>query len=1110
MDVDLFEPSDLYIQKHDVNSCDAFYHEESKCWLFWSTDNTLHVYLRETCMDSFCPEPRLDHVGMFGYFLAGVSDTSLYVYDWSTWALVFCHDFKEQIVSFGIVYTDIYTLTCKNELYNGTNIIETDIDGISCSSKHLFYHNSNRLKTVHQSIEAKYILALFQDDTYIYALRNRNTIDYWDHALIRKHKLSIPSNISIQSIEHYDGFFMIQTLSDMYILDKKNTLIYHNTYEESTWLVLIHRHLCISSDDKTRVYDMTRACTCFHLKENNYVELTNMLPCYARIMAQNVKRWFYRTSCRMDILFQHKPLFRLFLNEHCYFVLETGELKYIERVLRESPDNTFCHQHLLKFCSATCKEYNTFQEHLITLLVFLFEQIAYHPTRDIWSYCCMYASSCYYWFSLVLSHPKSHLLIKNMFRCDTIRSVLTCLHQDKVQEMCQYGLLPFWIRVCHEYHTQHFYHYQPKVALFRNVLIDTILTSGYVEYGTYRKAGFSDLTPMLKGRKIRHHSIEGVVESCRILPDRSREWSWNNDMCLLPEISKEMSFEIFEPVRGYPRNTLEAALHMLDTEHFWNFSSGWECHPMCDCIVHNRIRHKATKKESLVLKHTPTHIIILDDIVDNNYFDSEYEVFKKECRYHNSFIQNTKLLHFILDTIKDTPTSQLSKEYKDALFYIMKTYSDVTIEYIRQPISCLFLNRFGNKLFIADDKHLIKEDNKAVSFHEDTVCDMLSMGSNFVSGSINGVVKVQDRYAIHNINTVKGPMTIRWFRKRLIWILHNHSHIIEYNLDTYTMTRTFEPLRVQHILGFEIAKEHGYICTPDKIMEIDGSGHIKPIFVPNVVWSCIGFENFFHVLLGTTKGHIYKIVNSQCVPYELKHKRALTHVGVIHGLVVAIDEEEITLYHDDNVFMKFELFPDKIIRFQYDIYGRCMIAFENRYMTIYWDHTIRLKCANLWVSLLQRESFSAYIHEYQIDHMMNVVSEMETEDVLEIIHTSTKEYDHRRMWCKPWVFNLCMDDQGSLATRILRRLVFYTGTKFDNCSICFENIPNQEVIRLKCGHLFHRSCIEQYFKSLPSYKDDMLQEYALQVEASCPNCRAPCTPNDITKDDFWTTQNTGI
>ena len=190
MDAVLFQPSDLYIRKHDINMCDAFYHEESKCWLFWTLDSTFYVYLREIQMDSFCPEPRLDHVQVFGYFLCGVSGTTIYMYDWSTWALVYSHDYKQPILKFGLVHNDIYVLTNDNILYKASKVEQKNIHDLLCVSTQVFYHTSSHLCTPEMSVDAKYILSLFADDEYIYALRNRKRVDYWEHTLAHRQTIN--------------------------------------------------------------------------------------------------------------------------------------------------------------------------------------------------------------------------------------------------------------------------------------------------------------------------------------------------------------------------------------------------------------------------------------------------------------------------------------------------------------------------------------------------------------------------------------------------------------------------------------------------------------------------------------------------------------------------------------------------------------------------------------------------------------------------------------------------------------------------------------------------------------------------------------------------------
>ena len=45
------------------------------------------------------------------------------------------------------------------------------------------------------------------------------------------------------------------------------------------------------------------------------------------------------------------------------------------------------------------------------------------------------------------------------------------------------------------------------------------------------------------------------------------------------------------------------------------------------------------------------------------------------------------------------------------------------------------------------------------------------------------------------------------------------------------------------------------------------------------------------------------------------------------------------------------------------------------------------------------------------------------------------------------------------------------------CSICLDNIDLDDIHELKCGHIFHKECINNWFKQDSIYK-------------SCPYCRA--------------------
>ena len=55
----------------------------------------------------------------------------------------------------------------------------------------------------------------------------------------------------------------------------------------------------------------------------------------------------------------------------------------------------------------------------------------------------------------------------------------------------------------------------------------------------------------------------------------------------------------------------------------------------------------------------------------------------------------------------------------------------------------------------------------------------------------------------------------------------------------------------------------------------------------------------------------------------------------------------------------------------------------------------------------------------------------------------------------------------------------------DECSICLEPLPAEPsaaVVKLACGHLFHRSCVQK------------MRRFGVETAQTCPLCRAPLPP----------------
>ena len=51
------------------------------------------------------------------------------------------------------------------------------------------------------------------------------------------------------------------------------------------------------------------------------------------------------------------------------------------------------------------------------------------------------------------------------------------------------------------------------------------------------------------------------------------------------------------------------------------------------------------------------------------------------------------------------------------------------------------------------------------------------------------------------------------------------------------------------------------------------------------------------------------------------------------------------------------------------------------------------------------------------------------------------------------------------------------------CEICCEDLYSEEVLKLKCSHIFHKECIEQCFLSLSTQRGT--------TDKICPYCIIP-------------------
>ena len=1095
-----FDDKDLLVTQYDLQIINAAYHEETKCWICWDIDQKCHIYLQNTCMDSYQPYPLLDTVQISGYFLQGIHNNTIYVYDWSNWSLVFKHQYKDSIIRHGMCHNSVYVLTSNDDLYKEDEVIERNITNLSCDKNHIFYSSYDRLFSKHSDTEANHILALYHDDKNVYALRNKNTLDAWNHSLHAKTTWIIPSDLTIQKICMIKSILVIQSLDNLLIMNDRQEMIFNKAYGMTTCLSLSMPYLFVAAR-RLDILDLKRAATCYEL-QRHYVRMKKLYKCYARILIQRLDQWFRNAAVQINLISTCRPLFRLYIYQHCQYAIKYATLEHLKDILDAVDRKEFAASEILRWCTWYCRQHMENDDApIVPVLVFLFEKASYYPNHIVWTYCLRHASSCRYWFSLVLSQKRSHLLLRNLVKCKDIAKIFMSIHIDKVLETCRYGTMWFWLQAISDFHSNHCYSHQDTIHKLRHGMVDYILSHPFEEYGTYRKASYHEITPSLCGQRIRYKGNLGLVQHVDISPERERKIVWDGDNPLPDPIPKDIEFECFQCHRKLISNSIEAAIHLLHTDRYWNFKSEWRKHANCPCILYQDVKECKTQKIKRIFRK---------DQMNDKRFEDHYLVKKPKVKYRLDFDMTIQLLHHIIDYLTDHPECKMDKEYKDALFELLSLYSSMFVEYERGETTCMFLSRLGNTMFLANEHHVVSENGKAIHAHESEVCDMLSLGSTFVSASIDGVLKIsrESQSQQREIHTTPGPMMLRWFRKTLIWVLHRNTFIAEYDLKAACMTRSFDLILENDIIDFQSVSEKAYILTSKEIIVLQASGNIHRIIVPNVTWTTIGFRDFFHPCFATDKGHIYNMENYKCTAMPLIHNRSIKHLGCIHRLFVIVDDDEITLYQKEEELARFDLFPEKIIRFQYDMYGRFVIAFKKRRMSIYCENLTQLKSLQFLLNAMRVDEFYDYIHTNQKQFLTRMASTLDEEDAIQLIYESTRKYDARRIWCMPWVFTLCNQTRAPVQEIILQRLVTYTGPQFKACSICFDHLPGQEIVKLSCGHLFHQKCIQEYFDSIPSYQTHIMRQYALHVQTACPNCRQPC--QGYVKDDFWSLQNNSI
>ena len=121
---------------------------------------------------------------------------------------------------------------------------------------------------------------------------------------------------------------------------------------------------------------------------------------------------------------------------------------------------------------------------------------------------------------------------------------------------------------------------------------------------------------------------------------------------------------------------------------------------------------------------------------------------------------------------------------------------------------------------------------------------------------------------------------------------------------------------------------------------------------------------------------------------------------------------------------------------------------------------------------------------------------------ISLLDECTLEYHDRLHWCSSEFIDILLAAPLNDVHKILRRLASFRGPRFE-CAICGDDESDDSVAYIKgCQHRFHTGCIAELIRKVPEYNDEMRYEYALEVNLTCPTCRAPFKSEDVLEDTF--------
>lgn len=594
----------------------------------------------------------------------------------------------------------------------------------------------------------------------------------------------------------------------------------------------------------------------------------------------------------------------------------------------------------------------------------------------------------------------------------------------------------------------------------------------------------------------------------------------------------DIKIQAWVPKNTHPNNPLERALNVMDKSK-WERTISWErCNgPLASGY---RVQHKDTEKGVII----DWPVVLMDDGTDRTITVlDDYTFLKNTCDFSIDDTLYWKTEQHIIHMIAEGDITDLDNMYKSSILDLLEptTTKEIRTVVFTEEITAINVDRSGMAWLGKDNGDIsIKHINDPVTHvlwnienaHTSTVSG-IDFGTNMTATcSLDCCIRVWNKQfqCVQTFASTYGILNVHVFENS-IWFVNEVFQTCVWNTSIGSPPVVINEAGEQHysVVCMDSFGSTVLVATHRTVTPWDALyPHTKKHVNYDSTVTCVAFITEQDYVCGTLSGEVWCCSvedDSKLLIWEDDTETITTILPLVHGrecgAVVGTKSGKIfimDIIKDSEPFIVWSA-NYEIVKLHY--LEPYIIIFTKRYCmhTMLFDRTRIHNNAKALNSLIQHQSWKRYIsngnNNAKIKNIVLKGFQYAQVDFDEVIELMIEQYDNRKDWCTHDIMDMLLNRieyNSEKYTPILQKLFCFRGKLF-TCTLCLGNSvsPKRTPVSLltTCGHKFHSNCIKQHVEKTTEWNGVCQSQWALPVDLTCPQCRAPFTSNDIMEDKLF-------